>query len=199
MLWTWQNGDISNNPIYKGDYKKALAGIKAKAFVMPASTDLYFPPEDSANEVKHMPNAELRVVETYWGHFAGGPHQPRHRLPRSGLEGIARELSFLRYSLSSPFSRPPSTSDFCDFVNFHRAYPVGRERGIIATNLAMMQSSRCLPQSLIHEPLIGCVIARRVCQWRSRGPPQNISKYSRCSQSDTSAWNRSISAFLMWT
>jgi homoserine O-acetyltransferase/O-succinyltransferase len=40
---------------------------------MPASTDLYFPPEDSAIEVKHMPNAELRVVETYWGHFAGGP------------------------------------------------------------------------------------------------------------------------------
>jgi homoserine O-acetyltransferase len=73
MLWTWQNGDISNNPIYKGDYNKALAGIKAKAIVMPASTDLYFPPEDSANEVKHMPNAELRVVETYWGHFAGGP------------------------------------------------------------------------------------------------------------------------------
>jgi hypothetical protein len=28
---------------------------------------------------------------------------------------------------------------------------------------------------------------------------QNISKYSRCSQSDTSAWKRSISAFLMWT
>ena len=57
MLWTWQNGDISNNPIYKGDYPKALAGIKAKAIVMPASTDLYFPPEDNANEVKHMPNA----------------------------------------------------------------------------------------------------------------------------------------------
>ena len=73
MLWTWQNGDISNNPIYNGDYPKALAGIKAKAIVMPASTDLYFPPEDSAIEVKHMPNAELRVVETYWGHFAGGP------------------------------------------------------------------------------------------------------------------------------
>src|ERR1700756_3551282 len=28
---------------------------------------------------------------------------------------------------------------------------------------------------------------------------QNISKYSRCSQSDTSAWKRSISAFLMRT
>ena len=73
MLSTWQNGDISNNPLYGGDYKKALSSIKAKAIVMPASTDLYFPPEDSAFEVENMPNAELRVVETYWGHFAGGP------------------------------------------------------------------------------------------------------------------------------
>ena len=24
-------------------------------------------------EVEHMPNAELRVVNTVWGHFAGGP------------------------------------------------------------------------------------------------------------------------------
>jgi hypothetical protein len=30
-------------------------------------------------------------------------------------------------------------------------------------------------------------------------PAQNSSKYSRCSQSDTSAWKRSISAFLMCT
>ncbi len=73
MLWTWQNGDISNNPLYGGDFETALASIKAKAIVMPASTDLYFPPEDSAIEVAHMPNAELRTVETYWGHFAGGP------------------------------------------------------------------------------------------------------------------------------
>lgn len=73
MLWTWQNGDISNNPLYGGDFKKALGAIKAKAYVVPSSTDLYFPPEDSAIEVAHMPNAELKVIETYWGHFAGGP------------------------------------------------------------------------------------------------------------------------------
>jgi homoserine O-acetyltransferase len=73
MLWTWQNGDISNNDMFKGDYPKALAAIKAKAIVMPAATDLYFPPEDNANEVKYMPNAELQVVDTVWGHFAGGP------------------------------------------------------------------------------------------------------------------------------
>ncbi len=73
MLSTWQNGDISNNEVFKGDFIKALGAIKAKAIVMPASTDLYFPPEDNEFEVAHMPNAELRVVNTVWGHFAGGP------------------------------------------------------------------------------------------------------------------------------
>ena len=29
--------------------------------------------EDNAIEVSHMPNAELRVVDSFWGHFAGGP------------------------------------------------------------------------------------------------------------------------------
>jgi homoserine O-acetyltransferase len=73
MLWTWQNGDVSNNEVFKGDFAKAMGAIKAKAIVMPASTDLYFPPEDNVIEVKLMPNAELRVVDTVWGHFAGGP------------------------------------------------------------------------------------------------------------------------------
>jgi homoserine O-acetyltransferase len=73
LLWTWQYADIGAQPKYAGNFEKALASIKAKAIVMPASTDLYFPPEDSQYEVKHMPNAELRVVETVWGHFAGGP------------------------------------------------------------------------------------------------------------------------------
>jgi homoserine O-acetyltransferase/O-succinyltransferase len=39
---------------------------------MPAEKDLYFPPEDNAYEVRHMPNAELRVIPGVWGHFAGG-------------------------------------------------------------------------------------------------------------------------------
>jgi homoserine O-acetyltransferase/O-succinyltransferase len=67
LLWTWQNADISADPQYGGNFEKALASIKAKAIVMPASTDLYFPPEDSEYEVKHMPNAELRVSVSEWG------------------------------------------------------------------------------------------------------------------------------------
>lgn len=73
MLWTWQNGDISANDRFGGDYERALASITAKAFVMPGRTDLYFPPEDSEIEVANMPNAELIPIESVWGHFAGGP------------------------------------------------------------------------------------------------------------------------------
>lgn len=73
MLWTWQNGDISDNELYRGDFKKALGAIKARAFVMPGETDLYFPPEDSEIEVANMPNAEFIPIKSIWGHFAGGP------------------------------------------------------------------------------------------------------------------------------
>ncbi|MBM12835.1 MAG: hypothetical protein CL759_12245 [Chloroflexi bacterium] len=73
MVWTWQNADISNNEIYNGDFKKALGAIKARAIVMPGRTDLYFPPEDNELEVAQMPNAELRPIESIWGHLAGGP------------------------------------------------------------------------------------------------------------------------------
>ncbi|HEY9214558.1 MAG TPA: alpha/beta fold hydrolase [Ancylobacter sp.] len=73
MLWTWQNGDISANEIYKGDFKAALGAIKAKALVMPGQTDLYFPPEDSQFEVANMPNATFLPIPSIWGHFAGGP------------------------------------------------------------------------------------------------------------------------------
>lgn len=73
MLWTWQNGDISDNELYNGDFKKALGAIKAQAYVMPGQTDLYFPPEDSEFEVANIPNAELIPVPSIWGHFSGGP------------------------------------------------------------------------------------------------------------------------------
>ena len=41
-----------------------------------AEMDLYFPPADNAFEVKHMPNAELRVIPGIWGHFSGGGANP---------------------------------------------------------------------------------------------------------------------------
>ena len=73
MLWTWQQGGISDNELYNGDFEKALGSITAKAIVMPGQTDLYFPPEDNEYEVSCMPNAECRPIPSIWGHFAGGP------------------------------------------------------------------------------------------------------------------------------
>lgn len=76
MLWSWQNGDISDNPVFKGDFKKALGAIKARAIVMPAERDLYFPVADNEWEVSRMPNAECRPIPGVWGHFAGGGSSP---------------------------------------------------------------------------------------------------------------------------
>jgi homoserine O-acetyltransferase len=70
---TWQGADLSNNDRYHGDYAAALGAITARTIVMPSRTDMYFPPEDSEIEVSHMPNAELRVIESVWGHRAGAP------------------------------------------------------------------------------------------------------------------------------
>ena len=76
MLWTWQHGDIGATPGFDGDLERALGAISARAIVMPAEKDLYFPPEDNAYEVQHMPNAELRVIPGVWGHFAGAGVNP---------------------------------------------------------------------------------------------------------------------------
>jgi homoserine O-acetyltransferase len=76
MLWTWQNGDVGRTPGFDGDTVRALQSITARALVMPAEKDLYFPPEDEEWEVSHMPNAELRVIPGVWGHFAGGGVNP---------------------------------------------------------------------------------------------------------------------------
>lgn len=72
MLHTWQKGDISLHGPKKGDLPSALASIKAKVLVMPGRTDCYFPPEDSEEEVKHLKQGELHVIESIWGHVAGG-------------------------------------------------------------------------------------------------------------------------------
>lgn len=75
MLWTWQNADISDNPLYRGDLTAALGAITARALVMPSETDLYFPVEDSRRDVSFMPNAELLRIPTIWGHRVNNPAQ----------------------------------------------------------------------------------------------------------------------------
>lgn len=70
QLWTWQMGDISDNPIYEGNFEAALKAIKARTIILPVNLDRYFPPIDSAYEAKHMPHGECRIVNSIWGHMA---------------------------------------------------------------------------------------------------------------------------------
>ena len=72
-LRTWQLGDISANEVYRGDFERALGAIRARAILVPCTTDLYFPPEDNAIEAAHMPNAELRPFASPWGHCVATP------------------------------------------------------------------------------------------------------------------------------
>lgn len=73
MMRTWQTADIGADPQFGGDWQRALAAITCPAIVMPSRTDQYFPPEDSAQAVAGMPRAELRILDSVWGHRAGSP------------------------------------------------------------------------------------------------------------------------------
>ncbi|THW95968.1 homoserine acetyltransferase, partial [Aureobasidium pullulans] len=71
MLWTWQHGDITSCfTDDKGDLPTTLGRIKAKCAIMPSKTDMYFPPEDSEEEVKHVKNGKLAVIPSIYGHLA---------------------------------------------------------------------------------------------------------------------------------
>lgn len=68
MAWKWRHGDVSLHT--EGDLAAALGRIKAKTFVMPFSDDMFFPVQDHVDEQALIPNSELRVIESLWGHFA---------------------------------------------------------------------------------------------------------------------------------
>ena len=71
MAATWQNADISANALYANNFDAALEAIHCRAIVMPSTSDLYFRVPDNEYEVKRMPNAELRPINSDYGHAAG--------------------------------------------------------------------------------------------------------------------------------
>lgn len=90
MLWTWEHCDVAANDAFRGDLGAALGAIRARALVMPSESDLYFPVEDSRREVAQMPNAELRVIPSIWGHMAGS--WPENWEAVGFVEDAVREL-----------------------------------------------------------------------------------------------------------
>lgn len=68
LLRKWHDGDVSK--ITGGDLMGALSRITAKTFVIAIEEDGYFPLQHVAAEQKLIPNSELRVVSSQWGHLA---------------------------------------------------------------------------------------------------------------------------------
>ncbi|KAH7888667.1 homoserine acetyltransferase [Phlebopus sp. FC_14] len=72
LMKIWQTGDISLVR-HNGDYEKALKSIEAEVLLVPSSTDLFFPPEDSKIELSLLKKAKLVLLETNWGHSGQSP------------------------------------------------------------------------------------------------------------------------------
>jgi homoserine O-acetyltransferase len=68
MAKKWRQGDVSRHT--NSDLAAALGRITAKTFVVPFSGDMFFPVEDHQYEQAMIPNSELRVIDSPWGHFA---------------------------------------------------------------------------------------------------------------------------------
>lgn len=87
-LRTWQAADLGTSD--DETFERRLAGIRARAVLMPCATDQYFPPEDNAREAAVMPHARLHSVDSVWGHVAGGPG--RRAEFTGALHAAVREL-----------------------------------------------------------------------------------------------------------
>lgn len=68
MAWKWQRGDVGRHT--GGDLRAALGRIRARTFVIPMSSDMFFTPADCQAEWRLIPDAEFRPVETMDGHLA---------------------------------------------------------------------------------------------------------------------------------
>ena len=87
---TWRSADIASHAKFDGSFKDAMRSITARTIVMPCKSDLYFPPEDSEIEVDLMSDAQLRVIDSDWGHCCASPG--RHAKTMKELENAFTEL-----------------------------------------------------------------------------------------------------------
>jgi homoserine O-acetyltransferase/O-succinyltransferase len=94
MLETWQAHDVGGPGGTQRDFEAAMATITAPCLIMPSSTDLYFPPEDSADEAALLSRGRLAVIESVLGHQAGGGDDPA-------------DLAFINREVRALLGRPP--------------------------------------------------------------------------------------------
>jgi hypothetical protein len=100
VAWKWRHEDVSKHT--DGDLAAALGRIKAKTFVTPFAGDMFFPVSDHEDEQVLIPDSELRVIESTWGHFTmfamSGPRGDRHRDRRPPLDESRRIDSVVSFT-----------------------------------------------------------------------------------------------------
>lgn len=89
MLRTGRTADIGATPGFDGDLEAALRSISAHLISISAEKDLYFPPEDEAWAVSHIPGGEAQVLPGTWGHQAGRGINPADV---AFIDDVAKEL-----------------------------------------------------------------------------------------------------------
>jgi homoserine O-acetyltransferase len=67
VLHAWQGAWLGD------ELAAALGRIEARTLIMPGSSDLYFTVDDARYEAALIRDSELRVLQSDWGHCAGGP------------------------------------------------------------------------------------------------------------------------------
>ncbi len=71
MLETGIHSNLADHPRFGGNLEQALATIKAKVLLMPGSTDLLFPQEDSQDEAQYISDVRVVPIPSIWGHASG--------------------------------------------------------------------------------------------------------------------------------
>lgn len=71
MLETGRTGDLAKHPDFGGNVEKALSNIRAKALLMPCTSDLMFPAEDIEEEANYLSDVSVVHIPSIWGHSSG--------------------------------------------------------------------------------------------------------------------------------
>lgn len=69
-LRMWREADLGAG---RGGLPEALRSIRARTILMPSTTDGYFTVRENRTEAAHLPNGELRPLDSPLGHIAGRP------------------------------------------------------------------------------------------------------------------------------
>jgi homoserine O-acetyltransferase len=86
QLGKWRLADVTRHA--GGDLAAALGRITARTLVVPFSHDAFFPVGDCEAEQRLVPDGDLRVIESRWGHYAWGIGQAETRQ----ADGVLQEL-----------------------------------------------------------------------------------------------------------